>query len=117
MYVCVADRVIVVVRVRPPGSELMPFTLPSSSTWSEVRTGLSLQGSRLALARSETCDRREFQFDAVLGPEVAQAQVYATVGKPIVDAVLEGYHGTILAYGQVLPFSYSTRTYISVWAV
>eukprot|EP00906_Rhabdomonas_costata_P021352 RCo031008 len=95
------DRVTVVVRVRPPMSELVPYAPPSPSTpWGEVRTGLSLSGPRLALARAETCDRREFQFDSVLGPAVTQAQVYAAVAKPIVDSVLQGYHGTILAYGQ-----------------
>ena len=41
-----------------------------------------------------------FTFDTVFGPESTQAQVYEQVGKPVVEAVLEGYNATIFAYGQ-----------------
>ena len=42
-----------------------------------------------------------FNFDTVFGPESSQMEVYNRVARPIVDNVLEGYNGTIFAYGQV----------------
>lgn len=43
---------------------------------------------------------RSFTFDGVLDQSATQADVYREVAQPIVDGVLEGYNGTILAYGQ-----------------
>lgn len=43
---------------------------------------------------------RPFIFDGVLGQSATQSDVYRVVALPIVDDVLEGYNGTILAYGQ-----------------
>lgn len=45
-------------------------------------------------------DSRMFQFDAVFDCASSQKDVYDQVCKPIVDSVLEGYNGTIFAYGQ-----------------
>jgi len=42
---------------------------------------------------------KQFTFDAVHGPRSTQCEVYESV-KGIVDAVAEGYNGTIVAYGQ-----------------
>ena len=41
-----------------------------------------------------------FGFDTVFAPEARQMDVYNRVARPIVDNVLEGYNGTIFAYGQ-----------------
>lgn len=41
-----------------------------------------------------------FTFDTVFGPDCKQVDVYNEVARPIVDCVLEGYNGTIFAYGQ-----------------
>ena len=43
---------------------------------------------------------RLFTFDATYGPESLQEEVYTQTAYPIVDSVLEGYNGTIFAYGQ-----------------
>ena len=45
-------------------------------------------------------DTRQFALDVVLGREATQAQTYEVVGRPVVDDVLEGFNGTVLAYGQ-----------------
>ncbi|KAI5084376.1 hypothetical protein GOP47_0000545 [Adiantum capillus-veneris] len=45
-------------------------------------------------------DYTEFKFDAVLGDSATQADVYQVAAQPIVLDVLEGYNGTIMAYGQ-----------------
>ncbi|CAI8041548.1 Kinesin-like protein KIF3A [Geodia barretti] len=43
---------------------------------------------------------RTFVFDSVFGPESQQLDIYNETARPIVDSVLEGYNGTIFAYGQ-----------------
>ena len=42
-----------------------------------------------------------FTFDTVFGPDSTQMDVYNRVARSIVDNVLQGYNGTIFAYGQV----------------
>ena len=41
-----------------------------------------------------------YQFDAAFGPEASTEAVYEEVGSYVVEAVLEGYNGTVFAYGQ-----------------
>eukprot|EP00736_Rhodelphis_marinus_P006371 Rmarinus@m.27920 len=43
---------------------------------------------------------RIFTFDQVYDWDVKQTDVYATTAMPIVESVLQGYNGTIFAYGQ-----------------
>jgi hypothetical protein len=45
--------------------------------------------------------RREFRYDVAFGPDCGNPDVYSVVGGPIVEGVLQGVNGTILAYGQV----------------
>lgn len=44
---------------------------------------------------------KTFTFDAVYGPTATQRQIYDTCAARVVESVLEGYNGTIFAYGQV----------------
>lgn len=39
--------------------------------------------------------QKQMTFDCVLGPHVAQADVFEAVGRPMVDACVRGYNGTI----------------------
>jgi len=41
-----------------------------------------------------------FTFDTVFGPESRQVDIYNLTARPIVGFVLEGYNGTVFAYGQ-----------------
>ncbi|XP_053200474.1 kinesin-like protein KIF3A [Panonychus citri] len=43
---------------------------------------------------------REFTFDTLFRPEATQIQVFTQSAKLIVDSVLQGYNGTVFAYGQ-----------------
>lgn len=45
-------------------------------------------------------DRKEFKFDACMAEETLQTDVYEQVAQHIVRDVMNGYNGTILAYGQ-----------------
>jgi Kinesin motor domain len=43
---------------------------------------------------------KTFTFDQVYDPNCTQAQVYEETARPIVESVMNGYNGTIFAYGQ-----------------
>lgn len=45
-------------------------------------------------------DDRTFFYDSVFGMESQQADIFNITARPIVDSVIEGYNGTIFAYGQ-----------------
>ena len=43
---------------------------------------------------------KTFTFDSVFPPNTAQERIYKATAAPICDSVMEGYNGTIFAYGQ-----------------
>lgn len=45
-------------------------------------------------------DDRTYYYDSVFGMESRQADIFNITARPIVDSVIEGYNGTIFAYGQ-----------------
>jgi len=49
--------------------------------------------------RSESTEKN-FSFDAVYGADSTQRQVYDETAFPLVESVIQGYNGTIFAYGQ-----------------
>ena len=44
---------------------------------------------------------KPFYFDAVFQPNCTQREIYDTCAASVVESVLNGYNGTIFAYGQV----------------
>lgn len=42
----------------------------------------------------------KFSFDRVFGMESTQEQVYTYAASSLIDSVIEGFNGTIFAYGQ-----------------
>lgn len=55
----------------------------------------------------ESNSRKSFTYDHVFGPESNQEELFLEVALPIVDQFLQGFNGTILAYGQ----TFSGKTY------
>jgi hypothetical protein len=43
---------------------------------------------------------KHFSFDAVFSATTSQRKIYDTCAAPVVQSVLEGYNGTVFAYGQ-----------------
>ena len=41
-----------------------------------------------------------YTYDHVFGDDAKQLDIYNLVSRPLVEAVLEGYNGTVFAYGQ-----------------
>ena len=43
---------------------------------------------------------KKFNFDRIFDMKTEQKEIYDMAAKPIIDSVLEGFNGTIFAYGQ-----------------
>ncbi|KAI6225485.1 Kinesin-like protein [Aphelenchoides fujianensis] len=63
----------------------------------EATIDLKIGGNRLFLVD----DRRKFEFDAIFDENATQVEVFNGVAEKIVAGCLEGFNGTIFAYGLV----------------
>lgn len=54
----------------------------------------------VADAADAEAEAKEFHFDHVFATDAEQEAVYETSARPVVEAVLQGYNGTVFAYGQ-----------------
>lgn len=45
-------------------------------------------------------DKHQFNFDYVFDCDTQQVAVYEVAAKPIIESILDGFNGTVLAYGQ-----------------
>ena len=93
-------RIRVVARVRPLIHEDtdLPAYLQMPGTQAECVLEDETRGT--ILLRKPYYDSREVALDSVLSRDASQSQTYEVVARGVVDAVLEGYNGTVLAYGQ-----------------
>ncbi|XP_035266186.1 kinesin-like protein KIF3A isoform X2 [Anguilla anguilla] len=91
----VSDNVKVVVRCRPLNQKEKMMGHKLSVSVDEIRGTITVN-------KLETPNEppKTFTFDTVFGPESKQLDVYNLTARPIIDSVLEGYNGTIFAYGQ-----------------
>lgn len=55
---------------------------------------------RVAIKSSAESNKYKFSFDRIFDTQSTQQEVYEYSAKSIVESVLEGFNGTILAYGQ-----------------
>ncbi|KAF5829167.1 P-loop containing nucleoside triphosphate hydrolase protein [Dunaliella salina] len=87
------DRVKVILRVRPPTAS--DGRRPSPLEFDPTKP------NKLILHRPDApVTHTEFEFDRVLPPGATQQDVYLSGVKDVVDDVLKGYNGTVMAYGQ-----------------
>ncbi|KAM7525649.1 hypothetical protein LguiA_015551 [Lonicera macranthoides] len=91
---CVPGRVRVAVRLRPRNAE----ELAADADFADC-VELQPELKRLKLRRNNW-DSDTFEFDEVLTEFASQKRVYEVVAKPVVESVLDGYNGTVMAYGQ-----------------
>ncbi|KAK4804278.1 hypothetical protein SAY86_004095 [Trapa natans] len=90
----VPGRVRVAVRLRPRNSEEMVADADFADC-----VELQPEVKRLKL-RKNNWDADTYEFDEVLTEYASQKRVYEVVAKPVVESVLDGYNGTVMAYGQ-----------------
>jgi hypothetical protein len=94
------ERVKVHVRVRPslPSDESRDPNLTSTiyQPQSQGKVNVITEGNS-----GGSCNNtKSFQFDAFFDEKTTQEEVYDQVARPIIDGVLDGYNGTLFAYGQ-----------------
>uniref|UniRef100_A0A8C1XP69 Kinesin-like protein n=1 Tax=Cyprinus carpio TaxID=7962 RepID=A0A8C1XP69_CYPCA len=91
----VSDNVKVVVRCRPLNEKEKMMGHKQSVAVDEIRGTITVNKLDMTSEPPKT-----FTFDTVFSPDSKQLDVYNLTARPIVDSVLEGYNGTIFAYGQ-----------------
>ncbi|XP_041444664.1 kinesin-like protein KIF3A isoform X2 [Xenopus laevis] len=89
------DNVKVVVRCRPLNERERAMSSKMAVGVDEIRGTITVHK-----VDSMNEPPKTFTFDTVFGPDSKQLDVYNLTARPIVDSVLEGYNGTIFAYGQ-----------------
>ncbi len=84
-----SDRIRVVVRCRPRGANET-----SDPT-------LVLENNTSVLIRASGASKpRKYAFDYVASEECSQDDIFEQAGRPVVDCVTAGFHGTLFSYGQ-----------------
>ncbi|XP_074529546.1 kinesin-like protein KIF3A isoform X2 [Halichoeres trimaculatus] len=91
----VNDNVKVVVRCRPLNQKEKMMGNKQAVIVDEIRGTITVNKLETPQEPPKT-----FTFDTVFGPDSKQLDVYNLTARPIIDSVLEGYNGTIFAYGQ-----------------
>uniref|UniRef100_A0A8C5PMC5 Kinesin-like protein n=1 Tax=Leptobrachium leishanense TaxID=445787 RepID=A0A8C5PMC5_9ANUR len=89
------DNVKVVVRCRPLNEREKAMGSKMAVNVDEIR-------GTIAVHKVDSTNEppKTFTFDTVFGTDSKQLDVYNLTARPIIDSVLEGYNGTIFAYGQ-----------------
>ncbi|XP_076059316.1 kinesin-like protein 64D isoform X2 [Oratosquilla oratoria] len=90
------ENVRVVVRVRPLSEKEMKSRYKSVVITDDLNDSLHVMNP----GAQDGEPPKVFTFDSVFGQESKQVDVYNLAARPIVENVLEGYNGTIFAYGQ-----------------
>ncbi|KAH9788258.1 kinesin-like protein KIN-UB [Citrus sinensis] len=90
----VPGRVRVAVRLRPRNAE---ETVADADFADCVELQTELKRLKL---RKNNWDSDTYEFDEVFTESASQKRVYEVVAKPVVESVLDGYNGTVMAYGQ-----------------
>jgi kinesin family protein 5 len=87
-----SGNVQVVCRVRPFNQKEIEKGVRSCLDFHPDKKGISVSLGEGSANR--------FEFDRVFDMKSQQREVYDTAARPIIDSVLEGFNGTIFAYGQ-----------------
>ncbi|EDQ89939.1 uncharacterized protein MONBRDRAFT_16629 [Monosiga brevicollis MX1] len=88
------DNVMVCVRVRPMNKKEQAKGFANITTIDQARGTVTIAPPK------QDAPPKTYTFDCSFPSDVRQLDVYNKVARPIVDSVLEGYNGTVFAYGQ-----------------
>ena len=92
-----SESVKVVIRCRPSNRKEETAGSGGGIVEMDVRLGqVVLRNPRAPLSEP----RKTFTFDAVYDASSKQRDLYDEAVRPLIDSVLEGFNGTIFAYGQ-----------------
>lgn len=59
-----------------------------------------MDNTQVSIRTTNDLNTYRFSFDRIFNPKSSQQEVFNLAAKPIIDSVLEGFNGTIFAYGQ-----------------
>lgn len=88
------------VRCRPLSRKELDEKHPSIVDVDENAGSITIRRPDATEASSPMDAVKTFTFDHAFGHDCKQIDVYNKTARPIVDAVLAGYNGTIFAYGR-----------------
>ena len=86
------ERVLVYVRIRPFSQD--ELEKDNSSPIESIDT------KRNTMIIKKEYDKKSFNYDRIFQETINQEEIFEICGKNVVNSVLEGYNGTIFAYGQ-----------------
>lgn len=87
------ERIKVAIRIKPENGEKLK--------------GFSFQNNLENLSKIELLangTKNEFNFDNIFDSNCSQIEIFQMICIPIINGVLEGFNGTLFAYGQVQIF-------------
>ena len=87
------ERVKVYLRVRPLSEDEIKASGPDTIID-------QIDQARNVISIKKDSEKKTFTYDAVFTDSANQKNLYSKIGFPVVNSVLDGYNGTILAYGQ-----------------
>merc|ERR1719224_223145 len=94
------DRVRVVVRIRPPVRKDEKFGEGSEALQYDPEKNLLFLLQKEDEKDGKNSDPKQYVFDKVLWKDSQQVDAWHAAGEPVVNAVLEGYTGCVMCYGQ-----------------
>ncbi|KAL6960164.1 hypothetical protein U1Q18_047303 [Sarracenia purpurea var. burkii] len=95
----VPGRVRVAVRLRPRNDEEL-LSDADFADCVELQPEFAIPQLKRLKLRKNNWDSDTYEFDEVLTEFASQKRAYEVVAKPVVESVLDGYNGTVMAYGQ-----------------
>ncbi len=95
-----SGNVNVVCRVRPLNQSELSYGTTCCLDFLDDKT-VQLKLSKGLTSDPETTknEKLTYSFDRVFSPKTEQVDIYKFAAEPVVDAVLQGFNGTIFAYG------------------
>lgn len=91
-----SDNVRVVVRCRPMNEKEVASSCSLAVNVDESRGIITVKNPSARTGEPP----KQFTYDRLFGVDAKQVDIYNDAARPIVNCVLEGYNGTIFAYGQ-----------------
>lgn len=97
-----AGRMKVGLRCRPPFQDEIEYAEKNQGQFMPILENKSETEDHLGQVSLTMISgkQREFLYDYIFGPSATQDEVYNKIGRPVVTDVLNGFNGTIFAYGQ-----------------
>ena len=84
------DNVKVCIRIRPLNEREL--------TGAGKQKCIEVSGNHLSVQKG--MEHKQYVFDFVGQENIEQQTIYSHIAKPIADSCMQGYNGTIFAYGQ-----------------